>query len=199
MNDFIENIVIEGEVYFNQNNIYHPNYDVELLRTQVGMVFQKPNPFHFSITDNITYALKAHGLHNPYQLNLIVEKSLKNVGLYDEVKDNLTKLATTLSGGQQQRLCIARAIASEPEILLMDEPTSALDPISVARVEELIVELGQIYTIIIVSHSMSQVKRISDFTVYMENGEIIESNVTRQLFTNPKDHRTLNYVSKGAG
>lgn len=195
MNDY-NDVEIEGGIYFLGQNIYEPNYSVDLLRMQVGMVFQKPNPFNFSIFDNVTYSLKAHGIHNSKILGSIVEKSLKQVALYEEVCDDLNQLATLLSGGQQQRLCIARTIACQPDVLLMDEPTSSLDPISVAKVEELIIELAKKYTIIIVSHHLKQVKRISNYVVYMEKGKIVETNNTQNFFNNPQHEKTKLYIAQ---
>jgi phosphate transport system ATP-binding protein len=201
MNDFIEGFKIEGEALFlnsennNFDDIYSKKTDVLNLRTKIGMIFQKPTPFPMSIYDNITYGLIAHGIKDPMNLSKIVEDSLKKAALWDEVKDSLHKMATELSGGQQQRLCIARAIALEPEVLLMDEPTSALDPISTTKIEELIIELKSKFTIILVTHSMHQAQRISDRVAFFLNGELVELDVTRKIFTNPKDKRTLNYIT----
>jgi phosphate transport system ATP-binding protein len=198
MNDLIGNVRIEGEVLFENQNIYgngNGDYDVIELRKKVGMVFQKPNPFPMSIYDNVAYGPKIHGVKDKAQLDSIVEESLKKAALWDEVKDRLNKNALGLSGGQQQRLCIARVLAVEPEVLLMDEPTSALDPISTQKVEELIDELKGNYTVIIVTHNMQQAGRISDYTAFFLNGEVIEFNTTEKLFSVPKDKRTEDYIT----
>lgn len=194
MNDLIEGVRIEGKVTLDQLDIYK-EVDVIELRKKVGMVFQKPNPFPMSIYENIAYGPKAHGVKNKSQMDEIVESSLKSAALWDEVKDRLKKNAFSLSGGQQQRLCIARALAVEPEVLLMDEPTSALDPIATMRIEDLAGELKKDYTIIIVTHSMQQAGRISDQTGFFLMGELIEQGSTANIFSNPKDKRTEDYIT----
>lgn len=194
MNDLIANVKITGEVFFDGLNIYK-EYDIVELRKNIGMVFQKPNPFPMSIYDNIAYGPRIHGIKSKSKLDDIVEKSLKNSALWDEVKDRLKQNALGLSGGQQQRLCIARVLAVEPEIVLMDEPTSALDPISTLKIEDLIEDLKQKYTIIIVTHNMQQAARISDITAFFLHGEIVEFGNTNQLFSNPKDKRTEDYIT----
>lgn len=193
MNDLIDGCKISGEILLDGQNIN--NIDVNDLRKRVGMVFQKPNPFPMSIYDNIAYGPRTHGIHNKRELDKIVEDSLKKAFLWDEVSDKLKKSALALSGGQQQRLCIARALAVNPDILLMDEPTSALDPISTKRIEDLILELKKNYTIVIVTHSMSQAKRISDKTAFFLLGEIIEYDTTEKMFTSPAHHRTYEYIN----
>lgn len=195
MNDMIQNIRIEGKVLVDETNIYDPDVNVELLRKNVGMVFQQPNPFSKSIYENVAYGPRIHGIKNKAELDLIVEKSLRQSALWEEVKDYLKKSAYSLSGGQQQRLCIARALAVNPHILLMDEPTSALDPISTLKIEELIQELKQQYTIIIVTHNMQQAARISHDTAFFLHGEVIEFADTEKLFSNPDDQRTEDYIS----
>lgn len=195
MNDLIEDCKITGEVIIGNQNIYDQNVDINLLRKNVGMVFQKPNPFPMSIFDNIAFGPKTHGVNNKKELHEIVEKSLQQAAIWEEVKDNLNKSALSLSGGQQQRLCIARALAVNPEILLMDEPTSALDPISTNKIEDLISELKQKYTIIIVTHNMQQAVRISDHTAFFLLGEIIEYDKTERIFSVPKDKRTEDYIT----
>jgi phosphate transport system ATP-binding protein len=194
MNDLISNVKIDGEIIFEEKNIYG-TYEVIELRKKVGMVFQKPNPFPMSIYENVAYGPKIHGIKNKDKLDSIVEESLKKAALWEEVKDRLNKNALGLSGGQQQRLCIARVLAVEPEVLLMDEPTSALDPISTQKIEELINELKKSYTVIIVTHNMQQAGRISDFTAFFLNGEIIEFNTTEKLFSVPTDKRTEDYIT----
>lgn len=194
MNDLISNVKITGDVYFDGLNVYR-EYDIVELRKNVGMVFQKPNPFPMSIYDNIAYGPRIHGIKSKSKLDDIVEKSLRNSALWDEVKERLKQNALGLSGGQQQRLCIARVLAVEPEIVLMDEPTSALDPISTLKIEDLIEELKQNYTIIIVTHNMQQAARISDLTAFFLHGEIVEFGNTNQLFSNPKDKRTEDYIT----
>ncbi|MTK14192.1 MAG: phosphate ABC transporter ATP-binding protein [Clostridiaceae bacterium] len=194
MNDLIESVKIEGEVFFEGKDIYKDT-DVIELRKRVGMVFQKPNPFPMSIYDNIAYGPKIHGVKDKSKLDELVESSLKGAALWDEVKDRLNRSALGLSGGQQQRLCIARTLAVEPEVLLMDEPTSALDPISTLKVEELMDELKKKYTIIIVTHNMQQAGRISDYTAFFLNGEIVESGITENIFYKPKDKRTEDYIT----
>ncbi len=195
MNDMIKGIRIEGQVMVNGTNIYDSDVNVELLRKNIGMVFQQPNPFPKSIYDNVAYGPRIHGMKNKAVLDEIVETSLKRAALWGEVKDHLKKSAYGLSGGQQQRLCIARALAVSPEILLMDEPTSALDPISTLKIEELIQELKQEYTIVIVTHNMQQAARVSDQTSFFLNGEVIESSDTVSLFSNPTDQRTEDYIT----
>ncbi len=194
MNDLIDSVKIEGSVYYEGKDIYK-DYDVIDLRKKIGMVFQNPNPFPMSIYDNIAYGPRIHGIKNKEKLDEIVEKSLKGGALWEEVKDRLKKNALGLSGGQQQRLCIARTLAVEPEILLMDEPTSALDPISTLKIEELMDELKNKYTVIIVTHNMQQAGRISDNTAFFLNGEIIEVGKTEELFYKPKDRRTEDYIT----
>ena len=195
MNDLIAGVRIEGEVLVDQANIYSPKTDVVNLRKRIGMVFQRPNPFPMSIWDNIVYGPKIHGVKNKKKLDEIVEKSLKGAALWDEIKDRLHSSAMGLSGGQQQRLCIARLLAVEPEVLLMDEPCSALDPISTLRVEELVDDLKNKYSIIMVTHNMQQAARVSDETAFFLNGELVESNDTDIIFTNPKDKRTEDYIT----
>jgi len=194
MNDLIANVKITGDVYFDGLNVYK-EYDIVELRKNVGMVFQKPNPFPMSIYDNIAYGPRIHGIKSKSRLDDIVEKSLRNSALWDEVKDRLRQNALGLSGGQQQRLCIARVLAVEPEVVLMDEPTSALDPISTLKIEDLIEDLKKNYTIIIVTHNMQQAARISDSTAFFLHGEIVESGNTNHLFSNPRDKRTEDYIT----
>ena len=195
MNDLVEDCRITGKITIGNQDIYEKGTDITMLRKNVGMVFQKPNPFPMSIYDNIAFAPRTFGIKKKHELDKIVEHSLKQAGLWNEAKDRLRKNAMGLSGGQQQRLCIARALAAEPKILLMDEPTSALDPISTGKIEELINELKIYYTIIIVTHNMQQATRISDKTAFFLLGEIIEYNKTEQIFSNPKDKRTENYIT----
>ncbi|WP_019640337.1 phosphate ABC transporter ATP-binding protein PstB [Paenibacillus fonticola] len=195
MNDMIPGTRIEGSVQIGGKEIYSDDVEVEVLRKQVGMVFQQPNPFPKSIYDNVAYGPRLHGVKNKAQLDQIVEQSLRQAVLWDEVKDFLKRSALSLSGGQQQRLCIARAIAVQPDILLMDEATSALDPISTLKIEELVQELKARYTIVMVTHNMHQAARISDRTVFFLNGEIVESDDTRTLFSTPQDARTEDYIS----
>ncbi len=195
MNDLIEGCKIQGEIYHREKNIYDSIQDVVELRTHVGMVFQKPNPFPMSIFDNVAYGPRCQGLKDKKKLQDIVEKALKQAALYDEVKDRMNDSALGLSGGQQQRLCIARCIAMEPEVILMDEPTSALDPIATAKIEDLIEELKKDYTIIIVTHSMQQASRISDYTAFFLMGEIVEFDITKNIFSNPEDKRTEDYIT----
>ncbi len=194
MNDLVEGCRIVGKVALDGEDIYG-NMDVNLLRKRVGMVFQKPNPFPMSVYDNIAYGPRTHGVRSKAKLDDIVERSLTNAAIWDELKDRLKKSALGLSGGQQQRLCIARALAVEPEVLLMDEPTSALDPISTSKIEDLAVELKSKYTIIIVTHNMQQAARISDKTAFFLLGEVIEYGETEQLFSMPKDKRTEDYIT----
>ena len=194
MNDLVDTAKITGEIQLDGENIYS-DIDVMKLRTRVGMVFQKPNPFPMSIYDNIAYGPRCQGVKDKNRLDEIVEKSLRGAALWDEVKDRLNKSAMGLSGGQQQRLCIARAIAMEPEVILMDEPTSALDPIATKKVEELMEQLKEKYTIVIVTHSMQQAARISDKTAFFLMGELIEFYDTNKVFTNPQDKRTEDYIT----
>lgn len=194
MNDLVEGCRIEGEVALDGENIYG-DMDVNVLRKRVGMVFQKPNPFPMSVYDNIAYGPRTHGIRSKVALDEIVEKSLKDAAIWDEVKDRLKKSALGLSGGQQQRLCIARALAVEPEVLLMDEPTSALDPISTSKIEDLAAELKEKYTIVIVTHNMQQATRISDKTAFFLLGEVVEYNETEKLFSVPQDKRTEDYIT----
>ncbi|MCL2060070.1 MAG: phosphate ABC transporter ATP-binding protein PstB [Oscillospiraceae bacterium] len=195
MNDLVENCRITGDIYIGGQNIYARETDVALLRKNTGMVFQKPNPFPMSVYDNIAFAPRTFGIKKKKLLDGVVERSLKQAGLWDEVKDRLRKNAMELSGGQQQRLCIARALAAEPKVLLMDEPTSALDPISTGTIEELINALKTDYTIVIVTHNMQQATRISDQTAFFLLGEVIECDRTETLFSNPKNKRTENYIT----
>ena len=194
MNDLVEGCRINGKVLLDGQDIYG-NMDINLLRKRVGMVFQKPNPFPMSIYDNIAYGPRTHGIHNKSQLDDIVEKSLRGAAIWDEVKDRLKKSALGMSGGQQQRLCIARALAVQPDVLLMDEPTSALDPISTSKVEDLALELKKDYTIIMVTHNMQQAARISDNTAFFLLGEVVEYDKTEKLFSMPKDRRTEDYIT----
>ena len=198
MNDLVEGCRIEGEVLLDGENIYK-DMDVNLLRKRVGMVFQKPNPFPMSIYDNIAYGPRTHGIRSKVKLDELVENSLRGAAIWDEVKDRLKKSALGLSGGQQQRICIARALAVQPEVLLMDEPTSALDPISTAKVEELALELKKDYTIVMVTHNMQQAARISDRTAFFLLGEIVEFGKTEQIFSMPKDKRTEDYITGRVG
>ena len=195
MNDLIPSVKISGEVTYGGSNIFDKSVDVNELRRQVGMVFQKPNPFLMSIYDNIAYGPRTHGIKSKVQLDEIVERSLKGAALWDEVKDRLKKNALGLSGGQQQRLCIARALAVEPQVLLMDEPTSALDPISTSKIEELAMELKEKYTIVMVTHNMQQAVRVSDYTAFFLLGELVEVDKTDNLFSDPKDKRTEDYIT----
>ena len=195
MNDLIPTVKITGEVKYRGQNIFDPSVDVNELRRQIGMVFQKPNPFPMSIYDNIAYGPRTHGIHAKARLDEIVEQSLRDAAIWDEVKDRLKKSALGLSGGQQQRLCIARALAVEPDVLLMDEPTSALDPISTSKIEELAIGLKDHYTIIIVTHNMQQAVRISDQTAFFLLGELVEYGDTEQMFAQPKDKRTEDYIT----
>ena len=194
MNDLVEGTRVEGEILLDGENIYAPNVDVTTLRKRVGMVFQRPNPFPMSIYDNIAYGPRLHGIRKKSDLDAIVEQSLKGAALFDEVKDRLKRSALSLSGGQQQRLCIARALAVEPEVLLMDEPTAALDPISTQKVEVLILELKKAYTVAIVTHNMQQAARVSDFTAFFLVGEMVEFDETHQIFNAPADNRTADYI-----
>ena len=195
MNDLIPGVKITGDVRYRDQDIFAPGMDVNELRREIGMVFQKPNPFPMSIYDNIAYGPRTHGIKNRARLDEIVEKSLRGAAIWDEVKDRLKKNALGLSGGQQQRLCIARALAVEPEVLLMDEPTSALDPISTSKIEELAMQLKEQYTIVIVTHNMQQAVRISDRTAFFLLGELVECDDTQQLFSQPQDKRTEDYIT----
>ena len=195
MNDLLPDVKITGSVLYKGEDIFDASVDVSELRRQVGMVFQKPNPFPMSIYDNIAYGPRTHGIHNKAQLDEIVERSLRGAAIWDEVKDRLNKSALGMSGGQQQRLCIARALAVEPEVLLMDEPTSALDPISTSKVEELATELKENYTIVMVTHNMQQAARISDKTAFFLLGELVEMGPTERVFATPVDKRTEDYIS----
>ena len=195
MNDLVPGVRIEGEAQYNGQNIFAPQVDVNELRRQIGMVFQKPNPFPMSIYDNIAYGPRTHGVRRTDELDEIVEQSLRGAAIWDEVKDRLKKSARGLSGGQQQRLCIARALAVQPQVLLMDEPTSALDPISTSKIEELATNLKEQYTIIIVTHNMQQALRISDKTAFFLLGELIEYDDTQKLFYQPKQKRTEDYIT----
>ena len=195
MNDLVEGCRITGDVKLDGVDIFKDKMDVNVLRKRVGMVFQKPNPFPMSIYDNIAYGPRTHGIRSKAQLDEIVERSLRGAAIWDEVKDRLKKSALGMSGGQQQRLCIARALAVEPEVLLMDEPTSALDPISTSRVEELVMDLKKNYTIVIVTHNMQQAARISDKTAFFLLGELVEMGPTERLFATPSDKRTEDYIS----
>ena len=194
MNDLVKDCRITGNIKLDDEDVYR-GMDINLLRKKVGMVFQKPNPFPMSIYDNIAFGPRTHGIHAKAQLDEIVERSLKNAAIWDEVKDRLNKSALGMSGGQQQRLCIARALAIEPDVLLMDEPTSALDPISTAKIEVLVIELKKRYTIVIVTHNMQQAVRISDKTAFFLLGEVVEYNKTSQLFSLPQDERTESYIT----
>lgn len=195
MNDLIPGVKITGEVRYLDTDIFAPGLDVNALRKEIGMVFQKPNPFPMSIYDNIAYGPRTHGVKNKAKLDELVEQSLRGAAIWDEVKDRLKKNALGLSGGQQQRLCIARALAVEPKVLLMDEPTSALDPISTSKIEELAMQLKERYTIVIVTHNMQQAVRISDRTAFFLLGELIEYDETEKLFSQPEDQRTEDYIT----
>ena len=195
MNDLVPDVKITGEVKYDGRNIYGPGVDVNDLRREIGMVFQKPNPFPMSVYDNVAYGPRTHGIRSKAKLDEIVEKSLKNAAIWDELKDRLKKSALGLSGGQQQRLWIARALAVEPRVLLMDEPTSALDPISTSRIEDLVMDLKKDYTIIIVTHNMQQAIRISDMTAFFLLGDMVEYGETEGIFSMPKDKRTEDYIT----
>ena len=195
MNDLVPGVRITGSVQYRGEDIYAPTTDVSELRRQVGMVFQKPNPFPMSIYDNVAYGPRTHGIRNRAKLDDLVERSLRGAAIWDEVKDRLKKNALGLSGGQQQRLCIARALAVEPEVLLMDEPTSALDPISTSKIEDLAAQLKEKYTIVIVTHNMQQAVRISDNTAFFLLGDLVEFGSTEQIFSNPHDKRTEDYIT----
>lgn len=195
MNDLIDGVRIEGEILLDGQNIFHPDVDVVMLRKRVGMVFQRPNPFPMSIYENIAYGPRIHGVNDKKKLDILVEKSLQDAALWDEVKDRLHQSAMGISGGQQQRLCIARLLAVEPEVLLMDEPCSALDPISTMKIEELVTQLKLKYTIVMVTHNMQQAARVSDFTAFFLNGELVEHERTDTIFTRPQDKRTEDYIT----
>ena len=195
MNDLVEDCRITGDIRLDGEDIYAPGTDVNMLRKRVGMVFQKPNPFPMSVYDNVAYGPRTHGVKKRAALDAIVEKSLRDAAIWDEVKDRLHRSALGLSGGQQQRLCIARALAAQPEVILMDEPTSALDPISTGRIEDLAMELKRDYTIVMVTHNMQQATRVSDSTVFFLLGEIIESGKTEAIFSRPQDKRTEAYIT----
>ena len=195
MNDLVQGVSVEGEILYGNTNIFDKSVDVNELRRDIGMVFQKPNPFPMSIYDNIAYGPRTHGIKNKVALDEIVEESLKGAAIWDEVKDRLKKSALGLSGGQQQRLCIARALAVKPKILLMDEPTSALDPISTSKIEDLAMELKEKYAIVMVTHNMQQAVRISDKTAFFLLGELIEYGNTEEIFSNPKEKKTEDYIT----
>lgn len=195
MNDLVPGVRITGEVKYRGRDIFSKSVDVNMLRKEVGMVFQKPNPFPMSIYDNIAYGPRTHGIKNKVQLDEIVENALRGAAIWDEVKDRLKKNALGMSGGQQQRLCIARALAVEPKVLLMDEPTSALDPISTSKIEELVTELKNKYTIVMVTHNMQQAVRVSDYTAFFLLGELVEYGRTDGIFSQPKDKRTEDYIT----
>ena len=195
MNDLVEGCRITGDIRLMGEDIYDKNMDVSVLRRRVGMVFQKPNPFPMSIYDNIAYGPRTHGIKSRVQLDEIVETSLKRAAIWEEIKDNLKKSALSMSGGQQQRICIARALAADPEVLLMDEPTSALDPISTAKIEDLVLELKKDYTIVMVTHNMQQATRVSDTTAFFLLGDMIEVDDTEKLFSMPSDKRTEDYIT----
>lgn len=195
MNDLIDNVRITGQVTLDGEDIFDRNMDVTMLRKRVGMVFQQPNPFPMSVYDNIAYGPRVHGIKNKAKLDEIVEESLRGAAIWDEVKDNLKKSALRLSGGQQQRICIARALATKPEVILMDEPTSALDPISTTKIEDLMEELKRQYTVVVVTHNMQQAVRVSDYTAFFLVGDMVEYGETKELFTYPKDKRTEDYIT----
>ena len=195
MNDLVENVTITGRLLYRDQDVYHGDLEVTELRKRIGMVFQKPNPFPMSIFDNVAYGPRTHGVRSKVQLEEIVEQSLRSAAIWDEVKDRLKKSALGLSGGQQQRLCIARALAVEPDILLMDEATSALDPISTSKIEDLAIELKKKYTIIMVTHNMQQAVRVSDKTAFFLLGELVEYGNTDQIFSMPRDKRTEDYIT----
>ena len=195
MNDLIDNVKITGQVTLDGEDIFDKNMDVTMLRKRVGMVFQQPNPFPMSVYDNIAYGPRVHGIKNKAKLDEIVEESLRGAAIWDEVKDNLKKSALRLSGGQQQRICIARALATKPEVILMDEPTSALDPISTTKIEDLMEELKRQYTVVVVTHNMQQAVRVSDYTAFFLVGDMVEYGETKELFTYPKDKRTEDYIT----
>ena len=194
-NELIDNVKITGQVTLDGEDIFDRNMDVTMLRKRVGMVFQQPNPFPMSVYDNIAYGPRVHGIKNKAKLDEIVEESLRGAAIWDEVKDNLKKSALRLSGGQQQRICIARALATKPEVILMDEPTSALDPISTTKIEDLMEELKRQYTVVVVTHNMQQAVRVSDYTAFFLVGDMVEYGETKELFTYPKDKRTEDYIT----
>lgn len=195
MNDLIDNVRITGQVTLDGEDIFDRNMDVTMLRKRVGMVFQQPNPFPMSVYDNIAYGPRVHGIKSKAKLDEIVEESLRGAAIWDEVKDNLKKSALRLSGGQQQRICIARALATKPEVILMDEPTSALDPISTTKIEDLMEELKRQYTVVVVTHNMQQAVRVSEYTAFFLVGDMVEYGETKELFTYPKDKRTEDYIT----
>ncbi len=195
MNDMVEGCKITGSITLDGQDIFGQDLDVNVLHKRVGMVFQKPNPFPMSVYDNVAYGPRIHGIKNKKQLDEIVERALKNAAIWDELKDRLKKSALGLSGGQQQRLCIARALACDPEVLLMDEPTSALDPISTSKIEDLVIELKKKYTVVIVTHNMQQAVRISDKTAFFLLGDLVEYGKTDEIFSNPKNKKTENYIT----
>ena len=195
MNDLVDGVRIDGKVLLDGEDIYDPSVDTTILRKKVGMVFQQPNPFHMSIYDNIAYGPRVHGIRDKKRLDQIVEESLRGAAIFDEVKDRLKKSAMGLSGGQQQRICIARALAVQPEVLLMDEPTSALDPISTSKIEDLMEDLKKKYTVIVVTHNMQQATRVSDQTAFFLVGEMVEFGDTKQIFSYPQDKRTEDYIT----
>ena len=195
MNDLIDNVRITGQITLDGEDIFDKNMDVTMLRKRVGMVFQQPNPFPMSVYDNIAYGPRVHGIKNKAKLDEIVEESLRGAAIWDEVKDNLKKSALRLSGGQQQRICIARALATKPEVILMDEPTSALDPISTTKIEDLMEELKRQYTVVVVTHNMQQAVRVSEYTAFFLVGDMVEYGETKELFTYPKDKRTEDYIT----
>ena len=195
MNDLVDGVRIDGKVLLDGEDIYDPSVDTTILRKKVGMVFQQPNPFPMSIYDNIAYGPRVHGIRDKKRLDQIVEESLRGAAIFDEVKDRLKKTAMGLSGGQQQRICISRALAVQPEVLLMDEPTSALDPISTAKIEELMEDLKKKYTVIVVTHNMQQATRVSDQTAFFLVGEMVEFGDTKQIFSYPQDKRTEDYIT----
>lgn len=195
MNDLVDGVRIDGKVLLDGEDIYDPSVDTTILRKKVGMVFQQPNPFPMSIYDNIAYGPRVHGIRDKKRLDQIVEESLRGAAIFDEVKDRLKKSAMVLSGGQQQRICIARALAVQPEVLLMDEPTSALDPISTSKIEDLMEDLKKKYTVIVVTHNMQQATRVSDQTAFFLVGEMVEFGDTKQIFSYPQDKRTEDYIT----
>ena len=195
MNDLIDNVRITGQVTLDGEDIFDKNMDVTMLRKRVGMVFQQPNPFPMSVYDNIAYGPRVHGIKSKAKLDELVEESLRGAAIWDEVKDNLKKSALRLSGGQQQRICIARALATKPEVILMDEPTSALDPISTTKIEDLMEELKRQYTVVVVTHNMQQAVRVSEYTAFFLVGDMVEYGETKELFTYPKDKRTEDYIT----
>ena len=195
MNDLIDGVKITGDIQYDGTNIFSKDVNVNILRKNIGMVFQKPNPFPMSIYDNIAYGPRTHGIKNKVKLDEIVERALRDAAIWDEVKDRLKKSALGISGGQQQRLCIARALAVEPNVLLMDEPTSALDPISTSRIEDLVMDLKEKYTIVMVTHNMQQALRVSDYTAFFLMGELVEFGKTEEMFYQPSDKRTEDYIT----